>query len=126
MRWVRATPILALLLAGCASDARKIIGTWQSTDPTNFESFLKFTPDGTFAMLTRPKVVAPPGMVVAPRPGVETRGTYKTEAGVLYMQGQGLDANLTQLKIATLTDTVLILETATGNIVIYSYQRIAP
>ena len=69
------------------------------------------------------------------RPGVKTnrpvvipaeqQGTYTIEAGIVTFSGNNVSPAFTRLKVASVTDTDLILETASGPVVIYTFKRVA-
>jgi hypothetical protein len=127
VRRVLATSVLFLTLTGCAGEARKIVGTWHcyglSMPPNSpyTECKLRLTNAGTYEFAAMPKVIVPNVTRL-----VQSVGTYKVEAGKLYLQGDYLPPGMNAWKIAGVTDTDLFLETAAGDIAIFDYKRIGP
>jgi len=109
--------ILALMTAGCNTEARRLVGTWFSPGLTDgVEQQITLTEDGQFRLWTRPRFVMP-GQV----PITEVLGRYTVEAGKLTLT---TSAGSMLYKIASVTESTLVLETATGPIAVTSYARV--
>lgn len=127
MRCLLPTAILAIAMTGCAGDSSRIVGIWVNiNEPTSkFNRQLTLASNGQFRFITVPRttVVAGGGPTVAAE---QSYGTYSVEGGTLTLTSSTPGVQPAQFKIASLTDTTLVLSTVSGPLLITTYTRVAP
>lgn len=123
----RLLPVAVLLaaIAGCAGDSSRIVGVWVSiNEPTaRYNRQLTLTKEGYYRMISvpRPTTLSRRDPTLLPE---EAIGTYTVMAGRLTLNSSTPGVPSVQYKIASLTDTSLVLETVTGPIVIMRFTRV--
>lgn len=122
MRCLLPTAILAVSLTGCAGDAQKVVGNWVSSGKlTGVVQQLALSPDGQYRHVMQRKVAVSGKLNVD-----DSYGTYTVSAGILTLTSSTPGAGVVKFKIASVTDSTLVLETTSGPIEVTSYTRVVP